>query len=74
MNEMDLMSFDERQKLNWLRANRFTLILTGILWCGYVLWQFLEGHKPYLLLAAIPVIAAIRFIVYKIYSSQSETA
>lgn len=35
-NEMDVLKMDELQRQCWLRANRATLMLVGLLWLGLI--------------------------------------
>jgi hypothetical protein len=66
--EMDVMNLDERQRCAWLAANRFTLIVLGLIWLGMIAWELAHGSMPVFLIAMIPVIALLRLVVYRIYS------
>ena len=67
-NEMDLLRMDERQRLSWLRANRATLMLVGILWLGLIVWEYVQGRTPAFLIVMVPVIAAGRLAFYWYYA------
>lgn len=68
-NEMDALRMDERQRLYWMMANRFTLIIVGLVWIGMIFFDALYNHRaPYFLIAMIPVFAIIRLVAYKIYA------
>jgi len=70
-NEMDAMKMDERQRLYWMMANRFTLIIVGLVWIGMAVYQAVYDHRiPYFLIVMVPVFALIRLIAYKIYARQ----
>jgi hypothetical protein len=66
-NEMDMMSMDERQRYAWLRANRLTLILVGIVWIGLIARDLIRGGTPYFMIAMVPVFALIRFMLYRYF-------
>jgi len=69
--EMDAMNMDERQKLYWLKANRLTLILVGLVWIGMIVNHFLADEAiPYFLIIMVPVFALVRFAAYKFYAAQ----
>lgn len=63
--EMDAMGMDERQREAWLRANRATLILVGLVWLGMIGWELAQGRKPVFLAVTVPVIAGFRWAVYQ---------
>jgi len=67
-SEMDAMNLDERQRCAWLAANRFTLIIVGLIWLGMIAWELAHSNVPVFLIAMVPVIALLRFAVYRIYS------
>ncbi len=68
-NEMDALRMDERQRLYWMMANRFTLIIVGLVWIGMVAFEAVYNHRvAYFLIAMVPVFALIRLIAYKIYA------
>jgi bacteriorhodopsin len=68
-NEMDALRMDERQRLYWMMANRFTLIIVGLVWIGMVAYEAAYNHRvAYFLIAMIPIFALIRFAAYKIYA------
>ena len=66
--EMDVMSMDERQRCAWLQANRFTLIVVGLIWLGMIAWELAHDNVPAFLIAMVPVIALLRFAAYRVYS------
>lgn len=66
-NEMDMMSMDERQRYAWLRANRLTLILVGIVWIGLIARDLIRGGTPYFMIVMVPVFALVRFILYRYF-------
>ena len=66
-NEMDAMGMDERQRTAWLLANRATLFAVGVTWIGMIGWELARGGVPVFLIAMIPVFAALRFLLYRIY-------
>lgn len=66
--EMDALKMDERQRLCWLLANRATLIVVGILWLALIVRDLLNQRTPYELIVAVPLIAAVRFVIYKYYT------
>jgi len=70
-SEMDILTMDERERLCWLRANRLTLIVVGLIWIGMIGWELINHRTPYFLIAMVPVFALVRFISYKIYKSRS---
>lgn len=69
-NEMDLLRMTEPEKLCWLRANRLTLIIVGMIWVSMILQQLVTGNQPWFLIAMIPVFALIRFAVYRFYKKE----
>jgi hypothetical protein len=67
--EMDSMKMDERQRLYWLRANRVTLIIVGLVWIGMIVIEAVKDNRiSYFLIVMVPVFALIRFLAYKIYA------
>ncbi len=71
-SEMDLMRMDERQRLSWLRANRATLMVVGVVWLLMIGWELLEGRTPRFLILMVPVFAAVRFGLYWFYARDRE--
>jgi hypothetical protein len=67
-DEMDLMRMDERQRLSWLRANRATLMVVGVVWLLMIGWELIEGRTPRFLIMMVPVFAAVRFGLYWFYA------
>ncbi len=72
-SEMDAMKMDERKRLHWLRANRLTLIIVGIVWVGMIAWEFLHNETPYFLIGMVPVFALIRLVGYKLYKAEGKS-
>ena len=71
-SEMDAMRLDERQQLHWLRANRVTLMLVGVVWLAMIAWEVVyRGTVPYFLIAMVPVFAVVRFGTFLYYSRQN---
>ena len=64
-NEMELMSMDERQRLSWLRANRLTLFVVGLVWLGMIFWEMGQGHIPWFLIVMLVFFALIRLAAYQ---------
>ena len=63
-SEMDLMRMDERQRLHWLRANRATLMVVGVVWLLMIAFELSEGRTPGFLIIMVPIFASIRFGFY----------
>ena len=63
-SEMDLMRMDERQRLYWLRANRATLMVVGVVWLLMIAFELSEGRTPGFLIVMVPIFASIRFGFY----------
>ena len=66
-NEMDVMKLDEREQLAWLRANRLTLMVVGLVWLGMIGWEVASGRAPYFQIVMVPVFALVRFLGYRFY-------
>ncbi len=58
-SEMDLMRMDERQRFHWLRANRATLMVVGVVWLLMIAFELSEGRTPGFLLVMVPIFAGI---------------
>jgi hypothetical protein len=71
-NEMDLMRMDERQKLSWLRANRATLMLVGVVWLALIVWEYAQGRTAAFLIVMVPVFASARLAFYWLYARDRE--
>jgi hypothetical protein len=71
-NEMDLMRMDERQRLSWLRANRATLMLVGVVWLALIAWEYAQERTPAFLIVMVPVFAAARLAFYWFYARDRE--
>jgi hypothetical protein len=71
-DEMDLMRMDERQRLAWLRANRATLVLVGVVWLVLIAWEYAQGRTPAFLVVMVPVFAAARLAFYWFYARGRE--
>ncbi len=67
-SEMDALKMDERQRLNWLKANRATLMLVGIIWLGIIAYELARQGDPWFFVIMVPVIAALRFVFYRYYA------
>jgi len=65
--EMDVMRMDERQREAWLRANRLTLILVGLVWLGMIGWDIAHRTTPWFLILMVPVFGIFRFASYRTY-------
>lgn len=65
--EMDFLKMDERQRLSWLRANRVTLMLVGVVWLCMIGWELLQHRTPWFMIIAVPVLALTRFALYKYF-------
>jgi len=65
--EMDLVRMDERQRLCWLKANRVTIMIIGIVWLSIIGWELLQGRTPLFMMVMVPVFGLIRFLTYKHY-------
>ena len=72
-SEMDLMRMDERQRLSWLKANRATLIVVGIVWLALIAREYAEGRTPAFLVVMVPVFAATRLALYWYYARDRDT-
>jgi hypothetical protein len=64
---MDAMGMDERQREGWLRANRATLMIVGLIWLGMIARDLSRGEAPIFLIAMVPVIAGLRLALYRYY-------
>lgn len=65
-SEMDVLSMDERQRLSWLRANRITLMIVGLVWLGMIGWELANGRAPWFLIVMVPVFGLVRLVAYKV--------
>ena len=65
--EMDAMRMDERQRLSWLRANRMTLILVGLVWLGMIGWELAHQTTPWFMIVMVPIFALVRLLAYRTY-------
>ena len=59
---MDLMAMGRRRRLCWLRANRTTLFLVGMVWLGMIAERSIQGITPWFLIGSVPVFAAVRAV------------
>lgn len=64
---MDVLSMDERQRLSWLLANRFTLMNVGLVWLFMTARELYLERVPYFLIIMVPVIAIVRWAAYRYY-------
>ena len=71
ITEMDALNMDERQRSGWLRANRATLIVVGVVWLGMIGWELAHQRTPLFLMAMVPLFALVRFGFYAFYSRRS---
>jgi hypothetical protein len=69
--EMDLLQFDERQRLAWLLANRGTVIAVGMTWIGLIVWELTQDRVPLFMIAMVPVFALFRVGLFFYYCSAS---
>jgi hypothetical protein len=70
-DEMDLLQFDERQRLAWLMANRGTVIAVGLAWIGLIVWELGQSRVPLFMIAMVPVFALCRVGLFFYYCSTS---
>lgn len=66
-NEMELLGMTGVERLCWLRANRTTLMLVGLVWIGMIVERLIAGTFPLFLIVALFVFAAIRFGLYRFF-------
>ncbi len=71
-SEMDLMRMDERQRLHWLRANRATLMVVGVVWLLMIAFELSEERTPGFLLVMVPIFAGIRFGFFYYYAKDRD--
>jgi hypothetical protein len=71
-SEMDLMRMDERQQFHWLRANRATLMVVGVIWFLMIAFEISEERTPGFLLVMVPIFAGIRFGFFYYYARNRE--
>jgi hypothetical protein len=69
--EMDLLRFDERQRLAWLMANRGTVFAVGITWIGWIVYELTRGRVPLFMIGMVPVFALLRVALYFYYCSSA---
>jgi hypothetical protein len=72
ISEMNLMRMDERQRFHWLRANRATLMVVGVVWLLMIAFELTEGRTPGFLIVMVPIFAGIRFGFYYYYARDRE--
>ena len=60
-DEVDVLSMDERQRLSWLLANRFTLMIVGLVWLFMTGRELYLEREPYFLIIMVPIIAVVRW-------------
>jgi hypothetical protein len=63
-NEMDIMKMDAPRRYAWLRANRVTLMIVGIVWLGMIVRQWANGENAWFLILMVPVFALTRLAAY----------
>ena len=66
--EMDLLHMDERQRSHWLRSNRATLMVVGVVWLLIIAFELTEGRTPVYMIAMVPVFGGLRFGFYCYYA------
>jgi hypothetical protein len=66
-DEMDLLKMSAPDRICWLRANRITLMIVGLIWIGMILHQLFSGTVPWFLIAMVPVFALTRLGMYAYY-------
>lgn len=71
ITEMDALGMDERQRSSWLRANRATLMVVGVVWLGMIGWELSQQRTPLFLIAMVPLFALARLGFYAYYSRRS---
>ena len=69
-DEMSLLKMRGPQRLAWLRANRVTLMIVGVVWLGMIAHRLATGREPWFLIAMVPVFALIRLVAYTYYRRQ----
>jgi hypothetical protein len=69
--EMDALNLDERQRFYWLKANRVTLMLVGLVWLGMIAWELAHGQTPWFLIIMVPVFGLLRFGLYQLYARRA---
>lgn len=66
-SEMDIFGMNEQARICWLKANRITLIVVGMVWIGMIVQQLFVGNRPWFLIVMVPVFALLRFAAYSYY-------
>lgn len=64
---MDVLGMGGAARLAWLRANRTTLMVVGVVWLAMIAAELVRGHTPWFLIAMVPVIALVRYAAYRYY-------
>ncbi len=70
---MDLLKMTEARRLAWLKANRITLIIVGVVWIGMIGWYWAKYGPPWFLIACVPVFALFRLCAYLLYKKRLPT-
>jgi bacteriorhodopsin len=71
ITEMDAPGMDQRQRSSWLRANRATLMVVGVVWLGMIGRELSQQRTPVFLIAMVPLFALARLGFYAYYSRRS---
>jgi hypothetical protein len=66
-NEMEILGMTGVERLCWLRANRITLMIVGVVWIGMIVERLTAGVLPLFLIAGLFGFAAIRFGLYRFF-------
>lgn len=66
-NEMKILRMTDRERICWLRANRVTLLVVGVVWIGMIAHQLSAGKSPWFLITMVPIFAILRLAAYKYY-------
>lgn len=66
-SEMDILKMTEPERICWLRANRVTLLVVGVVWVLMIFQQLLKGNTPWFLIVMVPIFALLRFSAYRYY-------
>jgi hypothetical protein len=66
-SEMDLLGMTGVERLCWLRANRITLVIVGLVWIGMIVERLVAGVFPLFLIFMVFVFATLRFGLYRFF-------
>jgi EamA domain-containing membrane protein RarD len=73
-SEMDVMAMTPQDRLFWLKANRVTLLVVGLVWIGIIIQQLTVGRMPWFMIAMIPFFASVRFGCYLVLRQSARQA